>query len=76
MRALGLSVALAVLLMSATTDGMAQTDLTGNWWLEMIGPPNEISRAHGHPRYFGMLTIYVTQVSQVLTATADDGGPF
>ncbi len=71
MKALGLSVALAALLVSAPTDGVAQTDLSGDWRIEIHSEP-------GEPRLVLALRISLSQVDQVLTATgvAGNAGPF
>ncbi len=71
MRALGLSAALAVLLVSAPTDGVAQTDLTGDWRLS-IG-----TEAGGSPILLRLL-IMITQDGQAITVSgvAGNAGPF
>ncbi len=71
MRALGLSVALAALLVSAPTDGVAQTDLSGDWIIRLHSETGEAGMHLG-------LLINVSQVDQALTATGVAGnvGPF
>ncbi len=72
MRALGLSVALAALLVSAPTDGAAQTDLTGDWRLA-IGTPEL-----GSSPIVLRLLITITQDGQAITVSgvAGNAGPF
>ena len=41
MRALSLSLALTALLVSAPTDGLAQTDLSGDWVIMINSEPGE-----------------------------------
>ncbi len=71
MKALGLSVALAALLVSAPTDGVAQTDLSGDWRLA-IG-----TEAGGSPIVLRLL-ITITQDGQAITVSgvAGNAGPF
>ncbi len=71
MRALSLSVALAALLASAPTDGVAQTDLSGDWIITIMSEP-------GEPEMGLRLLINISQVDQALTATGVAGteGPF
>ena len=71
MRALSLSVALAALLVSAPTNGAAQTDLTGDWRLA-IG-----TEAGGSPILLRLL-ITITQDGQAITVSgvAGNAGAF
>ena len=73
MKALGLSVALAALLVSAPTDGVAQTDLSGSWIL-VIGAPTPGS---GTP-FVLRLRVTIMQDGQAITASgvAGNAGPF
>ncbi len=73
MRALSLSVALAALLVSAPTDAVAQTDLSGDWLLE-VGAPTPGS---GSP-FILVLRVTITQDGQAITVSgvAGNAGPF
>ena len=89
MRALSLSVALAALLVSAPTEGVAQTTLAGDWILTVGTPPGDpagnthwvevdrrgrLCRWPSAPMLYG---ITVTQDGQALTVTGVGGfGPF
>ena len=86
MRALYLSVALAVLLVLPPAEGAAQTNLAGDWTLTIGTPPGDPA-GYGHwvyvdrrgrtcrwpsrPMLYG---ITVTQDGQALTATGVAGG--
>ena len=74
MRALGLSVALAALLVSAPTDGVAQTDLSGDWLLEVGAPTPPGS---GSP-FILVLRVTIMQDGQAITVSgvAGNAGPF
>ncbi len=90
MRALSLSVLLAVLLVSAPAEGAAQTNLAGDWILTIGTPPGDPA-GNGHWVYVDrrgrtclwpsrpmLYHITVTQDGQALTATGVTGasGPF
>ncbi len=73
MRALSLAVTLVALLVSAPTDGAAQTDLSGDWFFTV--------RGHGLPSsrdnlpFVVLHLVTVVQDGQTLTMTqARDGG--
>ena len=72
MRPLSMSVALAALLAYATTDGVAQTDLSGDWRLA-IGTPET-----GPSPIVLRLLITITQDGQAITVSgvAGNAGPF
>ena len=66
MRALSLSVALVALLVSAPTDGVAQTDLEGYWDFEVMSES-------GEPQVRFRVEIAIMQDGQLLGATGPAG---
>jgi hypothetical protein len=62
MKALGLGIAFLAFLASAPTQGSAQTDVAGDWLIEVTSEP-------GGPNMHLRLLIHVSHVDQSLTAT-------
>ena len=66
MRPLSIGMTLVVLLMSAPTDGAAQTDLSGEWFFEIVSES-------GEPQVRLQVEIAATQDGRLLGATGPAG---